>query len=647
MSKMLEDAVVDATALKEAAMKNAEAILLERYSDVIKEAVDAVLDGEEDSQLADPMAGDDLSTDPMASDALPGADPMAGAPAGISAAPVENPNVLPEVPLAVESEPTDEEIEIDFDDLQKAMAADDQVASQTNQPAATQTEVVPQDSLAAVTGAEETDPMSKIAEGKQSLKPIDITQYTYGKASRVLQAAVAWLNQNKELIHRDEVDYFDSPNYWDMPRQIADKLSPEEVDFIEQETYDWIPLNESSTVASGAVEGVPSKDPLDEILEAVEELTEGLEDKIAAVRDMIGKTVGLTSKEIKRADDDSGVWDDEEGKFDYGNNEQRWVVITRPGAEGTNVLGVEFKAGETKGTIRSAELNVSAGEISKAVKEVNRWHDKLGGMSNMAHASRHRELEETITVDHKPQKFNVGDRVEDILGDEGDNLIIIGYDPERNSYEVECQSTGNSWRDVSPRTLRLVKKATVRETITVDHKPVVSGKASGSGLTMGEESDEAKKTRAAQQDTATTEELKDLKKTVNSLTERMNALRAEKHKLHEATEKLSKKLLDVNLSNARLFYANRVLSNASLNERQKVTIVENIMKAQTLEEAKAFSRSVPTSVKTGNKPVETLREATNRPHALVISESKKDTAESNPMADRWKALAGINNKEEK
>ena len=43
MSSMLEQAIVDATALKEAALKNAESMIVEKYSDEIKGAVDSLL----------------------------------------------------------------------------------------------------------------------------------------------------------------------------------------------------------------------------------------------------------------------------------------------------------------------------------------------------------------------------------------------------------------------------------------------------------------------------------------------------------------------------------------------------------------------------------------------------------------------------
>ncbi len=48
MSSMLEQAIIDATALKEAAVRNAEQEILEKYSQDIKEAVDALLEQDED-----------------------------------------------------------------------------------------------------------------------------------------------------------------------------------------------------------------------------------------------------------------------------------------------------------------------------------------------------------------------------------------------------------------------------------------------------------------------------------------------------------------------------------------------------------------------------------------------------------------------
>ena len=47
MSSMLDQAIVDAKALKEAAIKSAESTIIEKYSQEIREAVDTMLNQEE------------------------------------------------------------------------------------------------------------------------------------------------------------------------------------------------------------------------------------------------------------------------------------------------------------------------------------------------------------------------------------------------------------------------------------------------------------------------------------------------------------------------------------------------------------------------------------------------------------------------
>ena len=65
MSSLLEQAIVDARALKEAAIKNAETMVIEKYSDQIKDAVNTLLEQEEEDPLAalEEPAGGDLGGD--------------------------------------------------------------------------------------------------------------------------------------------------------------------------------------------------------------------------------------------------------------------------------------------------------------------------------------------------------------------------------------------------------------------------------------------------------------------------------------------------------------------------------------------------------------------------------------------------------
>ncbi len=64
MSSLLEQAIIDAKALKDAALKNAEQMVIEKYSDQIKDAVSVLLEQEEDLDLGmdDPIGDDEEKT---------------------------------------------------------------------------------------------------------------------------------------------------------------------------------------------------------------------------------------------------------------------------------------------------------------------------------------------------------------------------------------------------------------------------------------------------------------------------------------------------------------------------------------------------------------------------------------------------------
>lgn len=123
MSTMLEQAIIDAEALKEAAIKNAEAAIIEKYSADIKSAVDSLLEAEED-ELELGEAEDDLGL---------GGD--LGAEGGAA------PDVLPDVtPAATDGEnlcpcpDEQEEVVVDFEAL--AAAADAEMGMDPAAPGA-------------------------------------------------------------------------------------------------------------------------------------------------------------------------------------------------------------------------------------------------------------------------------------------------------------------------------------------------------------------------------------------------------------------------------------------------------------------------------------------------------------------------------
>ncbi len=96
MSNMLEQAIIDAQALKEAALKNAETLVLEKYSSQLKDAVDTLLEQD----------------DPMASPGVPDA---------AEAAPQAKPKIIDDIPLAA-THKGDDQIELDLDQLMEDLS---------------------------------------------------------------------------------------------------------------------------------------------------------------------------------------------------------------------------------------------------------------------------------------------------------------------------------------------------------------------------------------------------------------------------------------------------------------------------------------------------------------------------------------------
>ena len=110
-----------------------------------------------------------------------------------------------------------------------------------------------------------------------------------------------------------------------------------------------------------------------------------------------------------------------------------------------------------------------------------------------------------------------------------------------------------------------------------------------------------------------------------------------------AMEELKENLYDVNLSNARLLYTNRVLRNSSLNERQKDKIVEAISGAGSVAEAKTIYETLQSTVEAKPKrSPQSLSEAiSNRSSVLTASRKETKATSQDPFSDRMRRLAGI------
>ena len=136
-----------------------------------------------------------------------------------------------------------------------------------------------------------------------------------------------------------------------------------------------------------------------------------------------------------------------------------------------------------------------------------------------------------------------------------------------------------------------------------------------------------------------------MKEANENLKESLRQTNQDTEKLLGVVEQLKSKLDEALVSNARLVYSNKTLSDASLNERQKTKIVEAIAKATSAEEAKTLHETLTATVGSSAKSgPQSLSESVNRRSNLsAIMPRRKENVvtESMSFADRMKKLAGI------
>jgi uncharacterized protein YukE len=138
--------------------------------------------------------------------------------------------------------------------------------------------------------------------------------------------------------------------------------------------------------------------------------------------------------------------------------------------------------------------------------------------------------------------------------------------------------------------------------------------------------------------------LGNIKKDYAQISEGYKEAKSKNKRLVDAVSSLKDKLEEVNLTNARLFYTNRVLNSDSLNERQKDRIAEAISESRSVNEAKIVYETLQNAVgSSSRKTPKSLSEAINRTSPLVARRKSPSSADTSAV-QRLQRLAGITNK---
>jgi len=189
----------------------------------------------------------------------------------------------------------------------------------------------------------------------------------------------------------------------------------------------------------------------------------------------------------------------------------------------------------------------------------------------------------------------------------------------------------------------------LEEAIKFDYKPVPVGQTRAYGATNAQKEEESLLIDVM---AAIEEENMKLEKKNESLVKKNSELKESNLKLKSTVNGLAEKFEQIKLMNSKLFYTNKTLMDASLNERQKNNLVESINNAQSSEQAKIVYETLKSTV--GNvftkKQPESLSEAVGKRSSTSLllkarksEDEKKQTSDikENVFAERMQILAGI------
>lgn len=121
-----------------------------------------------------------------------------------------------------------------------------------------------------------------------------------------------------------------------------------------------------------------------------------------------------------------------------------------------------------------------------------------------------------------------------------------------------------------------------------------------------------------------------------------DAMAAELEEAMNVIRFLKSKLNEVNLLNAKLLFSNKLFKNHALSETQKMKVIENFDRAETLREVKLVFATLSESFNgAGERVKRTVSEGYGSRTSQSTAPKKEILSEGNALAARWKKLANI------
>jgi len=245
------------------------------------------------------------------------------------------------------------------------------------------------------------------------------------------------------------------------------------------------------------------------------------------------------------------------------------------------------------------------------------------------------------------EQFDITQTILEALEDDADeDDADEDDDDEGDELEEACAIEGDEDEDEMTIELTEENLDAILEELVVDIHPQKSGWA-GTPETVSKHYAELKLAQMAS--TEAQEEIKTMKQALGNIkkdyaqmSENLKVVKSRNQKLVTTLTSMKDKLEEVNLSNARLFYTNRVLNSGSLNERQKSKIVEAISDSRSVNEAKVIYETLQNAVGSVRKSrPKSLSEAVNRTSPMMARKRGPSSSADKSAIERMQRLAGI------
>ncbi len=117
-----------------------------------------------------------------------------------------------------------------------------------------------------------------------------------------------------------------------------------------------------------------------------------------------------------------------------------------------------------------------------------------------------------------------------------------------------------------------------------------------------------------------------------------------KEQLEEAyntIKSLKSTLNEVNLLNAKLLFSNKLFKNHSMNESQKMKVIENFDRASTIREVKLVYATLSEGFQMTGKTKRTIKESYASKPSRSTAPKKEIISEGTDLTARWKKLANL------